>query len=252
MKETDRICVGMINDGTIDANLVLDLISIAKVRNSGFDSFIQVQGKGQITRNRNKVIQEFFKQTDAQWLLFIDSDERLTKETWQKLRAAADDRDKKVISALVFADFETENNDKRPIPTIYSHSDDGGFSCIDDYPLDTVIEIGGCGTGCLLIHRSVLELVQQNATTHQGKDWCWFIEGAINGVYFGEDLLFSKRLHQLGVKIYAHTGAICAHHKDYWLDERHHAHIRDAVIKSKLQSTSELPLGSDVPSTKEK
>lgn len=252
MKDSDRICVGMINDGSVDATLVLDLIQIAKVRNSGFDSYIQVQGKGQITRNRNKVVQEFLSQTDAQWLLFIDSDERLTKETWQKLRQSADDRTHKVVSALVFADFETENGDKRPLPTIYHSSDDEGFSCIDDYPLDSLIEIAGSGTGCLLIHRSVFLLIQENASPHQGKDWCWFVEGAINGRYFGEDLLFSRRLQQLGVKMYAHTGAICAHHKDYWLDDRHHAHIREAVIKSKLQSASELPLGSDAPSTKEK
>ena len=253
MKHTDRVCIGMINDGTIDAALVLDLIQLAKIKDSRFDSFIQVQGKGQITRNRNKVVQEYLKQSAAEWLLFIDSDERLPPAMYKKLIEAADDRTRLIISALVFADFEDANDNKRPIPTIYYQDSENGFNPIDAYPLDQVIEVDGTGTGCLLIHRSVFLTIQKSATENQGKDWCWFIEGAINGTYWGEDLLFSRRLRSLGFKIFAHTGAILPHHKQFWLDDRHHALIREAVIKShQEQSTSEVPLASDVPSTKEK
>jgi len=250
MKTKDRVCVGMINDGTIDSALVLDLIQIAKVPTSHFDSFIQVKGKGQITRNRNKVVQEFLKQTTAEWLLFIDSDERLPAEAWLRLTGVANDKHQ-VVSALVFADFDDANGNKRPVPTIYLNSETGGFNCIDGYPLDSLIQVDGMGGGCFIIHRSVLLEIQKHATENQGKDWCWFVEGAIGGTYFGEDLLFSKRLQQLGIKIYAHTGAILAHHKDFWLDDRHHTHIRNAVLESQAKSESEESPTSDSPLTKE-
>ena len=94
-----------------------------------------------------------------------------------------------------------------------------------------IIEVDATGTGCLLIHRSVLEYMQENANPNQGRDWAWFAEGAINGTYFGEDLLFSKRLKSFGYKIHAHTGAILPHQKEFWLDQRHHKAIRDFASK---------------------
>ena len=251
MRAKDRVCIGMINDGSIDSMLVLDLIQLAKIKDARFEEFIQVQGKGQITRNRNKVVQEFLRQSSCEWLLFIDSDERLPQHAYKKLIDSADEQARKVVSGLVFADFEGENGGKRPIPTIYRNSETGGFNCIDDYPLDKLIEVDGFGGGCFLIHRSVLLLIQANATENQGKDWCWFIEGAIQGTYFGEDLLFSKTLQRLGVKMFAHTGAVLPHHKDFWLDDRHHTHIRNAVLESQAKSESEESPTSDSPLIKE-
>jgi hypothetical protein len=109
------------------------------------------------------------------------------------------------------------------------------LEAIDAYPLDSIIEVDAVGTGCLLIHRSVLLDMQQKATPNQGKDWAWFVEGAIDGIYFGEDLLFSKRLKSMGYKIHAHTGAILPHHKQFWLDERHHKAMRDHAIQQAKQ-----------------
>jgi hypothetical protein len=106
-----------------------------------------------------------------------------------------------------------------------------GLQPIDAYPEDQLIEVDAVGTGCILIHRSVLLDMQKQATPNQGSNWAWFVEGAIDGTYFGEDLLFSKRLKSMGYKIHAHTGAILPHHKQFWLDERHHTPMRDHAIQ---------------------
>jgi len=221
----------MVNNGTIDALLAIDLIHIAKERNGHFDHMVQVGNIGLTTRSRNVVVKTFLEQTDAEWLLMIDSDERLSLEAWHKLLDSAHDKDRPIVSGLVFAAFFDGADELRPVPTIYKMDMEKGLQPIDAYPIDELIEVDAVGTGCILIHRKVLLDMQVNATAHQGKDWAWFVEGAIDGTYFGEDLLFSKRLKSMGYKIFAHTGAILPHHKQFWLDERHHIPMRNHAIQ---------------------
>ena len=231
MKTKDRVCIGMVNNGTIDALLAMDLIHIAKEKDGHFDHMVQVGNVGLTTRSRNVVVKTFLETTNANWLLMIDSDERLSLDTWHKLIDSAHDKDRPIVSGLVFAAFFDGEDALRPVPTIYLMDSEKGLQPIDDYPENQLIEVDAVGTGCILIHRSVLLEMQKQATPNQGKNWAWFVEGAIDGTYFGEDLLFSKRLKSMGYKIFAHTGAILPHHKQFWLDERHHTPMRDHAIQ---------------------
>ena len=231
MKASHRVCIGMVNNGTIDALLAMDLIHVAREKGGHFDHLVQVGNVGLTTRSRNVVVKTFLETTDADWLLMIDSDERLSLETWHKLIDSAHDKDRPIVSGLVFAAFFDGDDGLRPVPTIYKMDSEKGLQPIDAYPIDELIEVDAVGTGCLLIHRSVLLDMQKQATPNQGKDWAWFVEGAIDGTYFGEDLLFSKRLKSMGYKIFAHTGAILPHHKQFWLDDRHHIPMRNHAIQ---------------------
>ena len=231
MKAKDRVCIGMVNNGTIDSLLAMDLIHIAKEKDGHFDHMVQVGNIGLTTRSRNVVVKTFLETTNANWLLMIDSDERLSLDTWHKLIDSAHDKDRPIVSGLVFAAFFDNEDALRPVPTIYTMDSEKGLQPIDGYPENQLIQVDAVGTGCILIHRSVLLDMQKQATSNQGKNWAWFVEGAIDGTYFGEDLLFSKRLKSMGYKIYAHTGAILPHHKQFWLDERHHTPMRDHAIQ---------------------
>jgi len=230
MKSKDKVCIGMINDGKINAQLVIDLIHIARQRPERFDAFVQVSNSGLIARSRNILVKNYLAQTDAPWLLMMDADERLTVPNFDKLIDTAHDKERPVVSALVFAAFFNDDDHLRPVPTIYNEIEGRGLVPLDDYPEDSVIKIDASGTGCLLIHRSVLLKLQEETTVHQGKDWAWFVDGAINGQWFGEDLLFSKRLASLGIPLHCNTGAILAHKKDFWLDNRHHLPFREQAL----------------------
>ena len=231
MKSGDTVSIGIVNDGTVNSALVVDLIRIAKEERQRFDSIIQVNNIGLTTKSRNIVVLNFLKQTKAEWLLLVDSDEQLPIHAFKKLVEAAHDKERRVVSGLVFAQFGDDEQGLRPVPTIYRQIEGAGLQAMDDYPLDSIIPIAASGTGCLLIHRSVLEEMAQNASPNMGTQWCWFFEGAIDGTYFGEDILFSKRLGAMGVQMYAHTGAILKHQKEFWLDERQHAVFREAALK---------------------
>lgn len=245
MKMKDKVCIGMVNDGKINGQLAIDLIHIARHPSGRLDQMVQVSNIGLTTRSRNVVVKSFLEDTNCLWLLLIDSDERLTIDTFMKLIETAHDTQRPIVSGLVFAAFFNKDDSLRPVPTIYRMTQNAGLQPIDDYPIDQVIEVDATGTGCLLIHRSVFEKLRENATPNQGKDWAWFVEGAIDGTYFGEDLLFSKRLKSLGYKIYAHTGAILAHQKQFWLDERHHLPTREAAIRHYEASGSNVPLANE-------
>jgi hypothetical protein len=95
-----------------------------------------------------------------------------------------------------------------------------------DYPHDTLIQIDAAGTGCLLVHRSVLEAIQAAAEPAEGDAWCWFRDLPFEGNWLGEDLYFCRRVRALGFPIFGHTGAILPHRRKYWLDERQHEAAR--------------------------
>ena len=237
MKTGDTVCVGIVNDGTINSALVVDLLAIAREPRTRFDSIIQVNNIGLTTKSRNIVVSNYLKQTKAKWLLLVDSDEQLPLDAFHKLVDAAHDKERRVVSGLVFAQFGSDAEGLRPVPTIYRQIEGAGLQAMDDYPLDSIIPISAAGTGCLLIHRSVLEEMAATAPKHLGTQWCWFFEGCLgDGVYYGEDILFSKRLSAMGVQMWAHTGAILKHQKQFWLDERQHELFREAALKASQPS----------------
>jgi GT2 family glycosyltransferase len=162
-----------------------------------------------------------FLETKSDWLLMMDSDEQLPVSSFDKLVEAAHEKERPIVAGLVFASFETGYPYPQPVPTIFQDAPEG-FLPLNKYDKDSLFEVDAAGTGCLLIHRSVLEKMRDEADEHQGQDWCWFWDGPIHGNWIGEDLQFCRRVRSLGFPIYAHTGAILPHSKNYWLDERQH------------------------------
>ena len=69
------------------------------------------------------------------------------------------------------------------------------------------------------------------ADPHEGRDWCWFRDLPVNGLWLGDDLYFCRRVRALGFPIVAHTGAILQHRRRYWLDERQHEALRAAETR---------------------
>lgn len=221
MRSRETVCIAIPHDGTIDAQLTLDLVTLMRERRPRIDSLQLVHGTGLLARTRNIIVKNFLDDSNADWLLMLDSDETLSVEVFDLLVDSAHKDDRPVVAALVFAQF-FDNGVMRPVPAIYNFSPEGSMLPIDDYPKNALFQIDGAGTGCLLVHRSVLVAMRENANPNQGTDWCWFFDGALNGRWFSEDLLFSRKVGALGFPIFCHSGAVLAHHKSFWLDDRHH------------------------------
>jgi hypothetical protein len=227
MRSRETVCIAIPHDGTIDAQMTLDLVSLMRERRPRLDSLQMVQGLGLLARTRNIIVKNFLDQSNADWLLMVDSDQTLPVDVFDLLIDTAHKDDRPIVAGLVFAAFY-ENEALRPVPAIYHLSADGQMLPIDDYPKNAIFEIDGAGTGCLLVHRSVLQAMREKASPNQGTDWCWFFDGALDGRWFSEDLLFCRKATALGFPIFANSSAILGHHKQFWLDDRQHDQWKSA------------------------
>ena len=222
MKSAHKVSIGSCDPGTVNGAFAYRLIQLAQARSARLGPFVRVKGSGLLSKQRNRVVKQFLDGTKSDWLLLIDSDEQLTLEAFDKLLETAHDKERPVVAGLVFAGFGIEGAPyPKPVPAIFQDAPEG-FLPLYKYDKDSVFEIDAAGTGCLLIHRSVLEKMRKTADKNQGTDWCWFWDGPVDGNWIGEDLLFCRRIRALGFPIYVNTGAILPHQKSYWLDERHH------------------------------
>jgi GT2 family glycosyltransferase len=227
MKSAHKVSIGSCDPGIVNGAFAYRLIQLAQARSARLGPFVRVKGSGLLSKQRNRVVKQFLDGTKSDWLLLIDSDEQLTLEAFDKLLETAHDKERPVVAGLVFAGFGIEGAPyPKPVPAIFQDAPEG-FLPLYKYDKNSIFEIDAAGTGCLLIHRSVLEKMRETADKNQGTDWCWFWDGPVDGNWIGEDLLFCRRIRALGFPIYVNTGAILPHQKSYWLDERHHQLWKD-------------------------
>lgn len=220
MRNADRVAIGWCDPGQVDGKFAATMMRLVSDRSGRLGSTVRVEGSGLISRMRNQIVSTFLDKSDDAWLLMIDVDETLSVPAFDKLVNAAHAEERPIVSGLVFAAFDRGGLYPLAVPTIY-HDNGTMFTPLHDYPADTLLAVDAAGTGCLLVHRSVLEHLRTLATEDEGPDYCWFQDRPISGRWHGEDLLFSRKARAAGYPIHCHTGAVLPHRKRYWLTEAH-------------------------------
>lgn len=166
-----------------------------------------IAGGGQVAKARNELVREFLEMyPDGEWLWFVDDDMVLKPETLPTLLVAAQAAGAKVMGALCVA-----VGDDGPIPTIYQLGNLAAGEVtrmMFDYQDDVVVQVAASGTGCLLIHRDVLEAMQ---AANPDAKYPWFEEREIRGQWVGEDVLFTLRCNEMGFPVFVHCGAHVGH-----------------------------------------
>jgi hypothetical protein len=221
MKASHKISVGVCDPGMVNGAFAFTLIQLVQNRGERFESFIRIKGSGLLSKQRNRVVTQFLDKTKSDWLLMIDSDEQLGIREFDALIDTAHDKERPVVSGLVFAGFgQIDAPYPKPVPAIFKEVETG-FEPLYNYPKRSVFQVDAVGTGCLLVHRDILQRMRDEADPNQGKDWCWFWDGPINGDWVGEDLLFCRRLRSMGVPITVNSSVILPHQKSFWMQEVH-------------------------------
>ena len=159
----------------------------------------------------------------ADWLFFVDADQRFRPESFDALVEAADSEERPIITGLYFA-IAGHENFLYPIvtPTIFTRRSEKGFTYdpILHYPPNSVIEIDACGAGMLLVHRSVFETLCENS--EPGFEHVFFQDLPLPDLeWTGEDMEFCRKVREAGIKIFCHTGVISPHIKNYLVTEDH-------------------------------
>lgn len=146
---------------------------------------------------REILLNQFVSKSKAEWAFVVDADMQYPQHTLSRLLS----RGKRMITGLYFSRgeiaypviFEKEPIEKWPKTRMM------------DYPRHGLVEVGACGHGCLLIHRSVLEQMERPYSQL--------------GPYAGQDVVGSdirlclKARQEVGVSIWCDTDIKCGHIK---------------------------------------
>ena len=151
--------------------------------------------------NRNRSIRTMLTQTTAAWALFLDDDQEFGPDTLMNMLEIMYNTqgiDVKVLTALytrktppfqpvLFGD---------PYQTIETRMTTTELSALRKQ--GNLVKVGGCGAGCLLVKREVLESVY---TENENGTKYWFSPGPNR--MFGGDIGFCRLLKDSNVDVYA-------------------------------------------------
>lgn len=181
-------------------------------------------GSGGIVAGRNVVTKAFLDESEAEWLLMVDSDMGFAADTLERLIDAADPYAAPVVGALCFA-HKTNGRSSfygiryRPCPTVYDFAETGdkvGFVPRLDYERDKLLKASATGAACVLIHRRAAEAIRRK----YGDVWWDPITHPTGPTTFSEDLSFCVRVAGCDMPIHVHTGVKTTHDKGgVFLDE---------------------------------
>lgn len=185
---------------------------------------VSCSGPTSLVEGRNLAVSNFLDKTEAEWLLFIDTDMGFQADAIEQLLLAAHPVERPVVGGLCFAMKQMAADGKggfnvRPVPTLFmfARNEQQGFGFANRfrYPPETLVQVAGTGAAFVVIHRSILEQIR----VKDGPIWYNLVTYG-DGTQVSEDLSFCWRVAQLKRPIFVHTGVKITHHKEIWLDER--------------------------------
>jgi hypothetical protein len=225
MQET--VAIAWCDNGMVDGKFMQGVTDVILKSGLTFESTYRSQGN-QIARQREKVINYWYDQNKADWLLWVDSDVVISPEGFLKLWNQKD-KDKRPMMTGVY--FTTDNPEEPlmvPMPTIFKFVDneDGGFGLARIHPLpkNKLIQVSAAGMGYILMHRSVVEKIKQELPDAQ-----FFMEMGRGNKFIGEDIYFFALCEKAGVPLWCDTSVTAPHMKRFSFDE----HYYDAMTKGR-------------------
>jgi len=158
-----------------------------------------------VDANRNKIVYNFLNNTEHDWLLFLDDDmiphkgfdvKKLINSGKKVVSGLTVVMAKGVPSPLIMKKLEGNDEVRYRTFNVSDLEEDG----------TSLVEVDGVGTGCLLIHRDVLEAIKPP----------WFrFQFTENGeLKLSEDYTFSNKVREAGFKMFIDCEAIVGHAKN--------------------------------------
>jgi hypothetical protein len=194
-----------------------------------FESTLRSQGN-QIARQREIVINYWYEQNKADWLLWVDSDVVINPEGFLKLWNQKDKDERPIMTGVYFTTDNPEEPLMVPMPTIFNFivgdGDEGGFGLTRVHPLpkDKLIQVGAAGMGYVLMHRSVVDRIRKEMPDTQ-----MFMEMGRGTKFIGEDIYFFALCEKAGIPLWCDTSVTAPHMKRFSFDE----HYYNAMTKGR-------------------
>jgi hypothetical protein len=223
MNKDSKITMGWCDSGTVEGEFAANnifLISELKTIGIEIDAVIRFPGYF-IDKQRDDILESWYSELNSEWLLFIDSDIVITKESIISLIESADENKRQIVSGIYFGPRELTDGLVATIPIIYIKNDEGYNSYLG-YPKKSVFEVDGIGMGYCLISRGAIAKFKKQYPNKRifSTEFNDSSDRRIN--YVGEDLIFCKNMQSAGIQIFANSNATAAHIKKFAFTERYY------------------------------
>lgn len=215
MDTNGRVTIGNINPGLVSSDYmaaVLGFVTHDSKDRAVVRSYLPWYSSGLLDICRNMVVKTFLDTSDHEWLWFLDSDIEINNSTLYSMLDVASPDERPVVTGIY--PIASKNNEIRA--SVYHRVPDpelGGKIGMVPFTLDElsdpVVDVDGCGAGCLLIHRSILLAMQDIFPIEKP----WFDMLIFDQVAYGEDFTFCMRVHQMGFPVTCATDARVNHNK---------------------------------------
>jgi glycosyltransferase involved in cell wall biosynthesis/2-polyprenyl-3-methyl-5-hydroxy-6-metoxy-1,4-benzoquinol methylase len=229
-QEKKGLFIGFITDGMILAKWMMRLNELSHGIPAGmYWRYVWYEGRGYkddggYARARQKVVDQARAQ-NAKWLFFIDSDVFPPPETITKLMSHG----KQITTGIYYMKSSPAQ------PVIFKEMGDGPYW---DFPLESLIEIGGAGLGCTLIDMDVFDAFDKAGLAYFQENWIHTKpDGNKVKVAVGEDHWFFIKSKELGFQPYCDTSILCDHidpvTRAVFPGEEEVSKIRDRILTMK-------------------
>lgn len=186
-------------------------------------NYVAIEASGNLAKARNGLVVEFLDHhPECDWLWFCDTDMVFAPDTLHRLIGTATHLELSILGALcVIVTAEGA------VPTLFVDDPAAVTRVMLDYVEDQIAQVAATGTGCLLVHRRVLEAMRERA---DGSPNAWFgydIHTTEAGEWqLGEDISFCLRAREAGYLTHVDTTLHIGHHKGpkVWWPEDVRAH----------------------------
>jgi hypothetical protein len=166
--------------------------------------------------NREAVVEGFLGMSPQrfhfppEWLVSLDTDIRFDPDDIYRLLEIADPVERPIVSALYYTTIESSFT----ACWLRKNPDDNDYKTLAGKMVG-LNQIDGCGMGCCIIHRSVLEKV---GAKYAEEPFKWFGRDRIQkkgGIWtrLGEDISFCRRAQSVGATIWGTVDVRVGHYK---------------------------------------
>lgn len=205
------LCLGWIHDTHVCAAFMESVLRVISSPLTGrlVARHVSASAGVHVAFARAAVTREFLAGGGESWLWMIDTDMTFTPGLLTRLAATADAEMRPLVTGLYWsppAGASTTGAGLPLVPMLFGRGSDGRFAPCAGWPDGAVFEVAGCGAGCLLIHRRVLEAVGDD----DDAGWREIHDGPVTA---GEDLSFCTRAAAAGFTVTADTAARAGHVK---------------------------------------
>ena len=188
------IYIAILNQGEIRVELAHLIAHLAA--HTQYNIFYSYPALKPIENNRNQIVLDFLEKKEYEYLLMIDGDiipplNILDLANYQK----------DIVGAACFA-FRQNSI----VPLILKKEKDNSnmYKVMEVEGTEGLIEADAIGTGCIMIHRRVLE---NKKLKHPFRNY--YDKNGIRNR--GLDLSFCQRAKEIGYKVYCHLDFTCSH-----------------------------------------